>query len=192
MVIGGTRWPSITSTWMTRAPAAITSATCAPRREKSAERTEGATWRPPKSSRGDAASGDLSVAASIGRSDGTKHRVAAMLAEQVLRRAHANDRLVLTAVAALRDELVAAQAVDAAIAAGQLRGPKPRLAATRAGGALQRRVPGLHLRSLQLGDEEPVRVIAVGPYLQEPRIAPVGQLRRRPAEIDGHGTARGE
>ena len=26
-VIGGTKWPSITSTWITRAPAAITSST---------------------------------------------------------------------------------------------------------------------------------------------------------------------
>ncbi len=43
IVIGGTKWPSITSTWMIRAPAAMTSSTCAPRREKSAERIEGAT-----------------------------------------------------------------------------------------------------------------------------------------------------
>jgi hypothetical protein len=45
IVIGGTKWPSITSTWMTRAPAAITSATWEPSFEKSAERIEGAIWR---------------------------------------------------------------------------------------------------------------------------------------------------
>ena len=46
-VIGGTKCPSITSTWITRAPAASTSATCAPRRAKSADRIDGATrrWR---------------------------------------------------------------------------------------------------------------------------------------------------
>src|ERR687895_2541986 len=43
--IGGTKWPSITSTWITRAPASITCATCSPRREKSAARMEGATRR---------------------------------------------------------------------------------------------------------------------------------------------------
>src|SRR3954469_18181522 len=43
IVIGGTKWPSITSMWMTRAPASMTLATCSPRRAKSAERIEGAT-----------------------------------------------------------------------------------------------------------------------------------------------------
>src|SRR5215213_7875925 len=41
--IGGTKWPSITSTWITRAPASITCSTCAPRRAKSAASIEGAT-----------------------------------------------------------------------------------------------------------------------------------------------------
>ena len=45
IVIGGTKWPSITSTWMTRAPASMTSATCEPSFEKSAERIDGATRR---------------------------------------------------------------------------------------------------------------------------------------------------
>src|SRR5205085_10750990 len=48
-VIGGTKWPSITSTWITRAPAASTSSTCEPSREKSAERIDGATRRSSKS-----------------------------------------------------------------------------------------------------------------------------------------------
>ena len=47
-MIGGTKWPSITSTWITRAPASITSATWAPSCEKSAERIDGATWRSPE------------------------------------------------------------------------------------------------------------------------------------------------
>src|SRR6478672_12866126 len=38
----GTKWPSITSTWMRFAPAASTVRTSSPRREKSAERIEGA------------------------------------------------------------------------------------------------------------------------------------------------------
>src|SRR3954447_10114359 len=43
IVIGGTKWPSITSTWITRAPASMTSRTWSPRRAKSAERIDGAT-----------------------------------------------------------------------------------------------------------------------------------------------------
>src|SRR3954470_9035896 len=43
IVIGGTKWPSITSQWMTRAPASMTSATCWPSCAKSDERIEGAT-----------------------------------------------------------------------------------------------------------------------------------------------------
>ena len=39
---GGTKCPSITSMWMTSAPAACTAATCSRRRPKSAERTDGA------------------------------------------------------------------------------------------------------------------------------------------------------
>ncbi len=50
IVIGGTKCPSITSTWITRAPAAITSSTCAPSWAKSAERIEGATRRSSSSS----------------------------------------------------------------------------------------------------------------------------------------------
>jgi hypothetical protein len=42
-VIGGTKCPSITSTWITRAPAAITSSTCDPRLAKSADKIDGAT-----------------------------------------------------------------------------------------------------------------------------------------------------
>src|SRR4051794_4532801 len=43
IVIGGTKWPSITSTWMTPAPAASTSPTSSPSRAKSAARIDGAT-----------------------------------------------------------------------------------------------------------------------------------------------------
>ena len=43
MLIGGTKWPSMTSTWIVPAPAASTAATCSPRRAKSAARIDGAT-----------------------------------------------------------------------------------------------------------------------------------------------------
>src|SRR5215217_1065196 len=41
--IGGTKWPSITSTWITRAPASMTASTCSPRRAKCDARIDGAT-----------------------------------------------------------------------------------------------------------------------------------------------------
>src|SRR3954451_4642180 len=46
IVIGGTKWPSITSTWITRAPASMTACTCSSSRPKSADRIDGATRRP--------------------------------------------------------------------------------------------------------------------------------------------------
>ncbi len=61
-----------------------------------------------------------------------------MLAEHVLGGAHAGDRLMLAAVRTLRDQLVAAHAVDAAIAAGQLGWAQPGLTAAGADGALKR------------------------------------------------------
>jgi hypothetical protein len=33
IVIGGTKWPSITSTWIARAPASMTVSSCSPSRE---------------------------------------------------------------------------------------------------------------------------------------------------------------
>ena len=42
MVMFGTKWPSMTSTWMRSAPAASASRTCSPRRVKSAARIDGA------------------------------------------------------------------------------------------------------------------------------------------------------
>src|SRR3954453_2234845 len=163
----------MTSTWMTRAPASMTSATWAPSREKSADRIDGATCRPPKSSR---APGTIS-------SHRAQHRVAAVLAEHVLGGAHPGDRLVLAAVGTLRDELVATQAVDAPEATGQLRGPQPRLPATRARGPLQGGVPGLHLARLQPRDEEPLGAVAVGPRLQAPRVVSRGELRRLGGQV---------
>ena len=110
----------MTSTWMTLAPASSTSSTCSPRRAKSAERIEGATRRPA----GHAARGHQST---------LSIEVPQLLAAQVLVDAHPHDRLVGAAAGALRDELVALQAVDAAEPAGQLRRAQPRLAAARAG-----------------------------------------------------------
>ena len=43
MLSAGTKWPSMMSTWMVRAPASSTSPTCSDRRPKSAARIEGAT-----------------------------------------------------------------------------------------------------------------------------------------------------
>ena len=43
MLSGGTKWPSMTSTWIVRAPASSTAPTCSPRRAKSAARIDGAT-----------------------------------------------------------------------------------------------------------------------------------------------------
>src|SRR3954471_10894489 len=48
-VIGGTKCPSITSQWMTLAPASMTSATCWLRGDKSGERIDGATRGSPSS-----------------------------------------------------------------------------------------------------------------------------------------------
>ena len=45
-VIGGTKCPSITSTWITCAPASSTSPTCSRSRAKSADRIDGATCTP--------------------------------------------------------------------------------------------------------------------------------------------------
>ena len=41
IVIGGTKWPSMTSTWITGAPASSTVWTCSESRPKSAARIEG-------------------------------------------------------------------------------------------------------------------------------------------------------
>src|SRR5690606_15811972 len=41
----GTKWPSMTSTWIQSAPACSAARTCSPRRVKSAERIEGAIFR---------------------------------------------------------------------------------------------------------------------------------------------------
>ena len=125
-MIGGTKRPSITSTWMTRAPASITSSICAPSRAKSAERIDGATRRSAISS------AIRSLIAAFLRSHVPEHRAAAVLAGHVLGGAHPGDRLVFATVRALRDELEAAQTVDAAEAAGELRGAQPGLAAARA------------------------------------------------------------
>src|SRR4051812_7705269 len=126
IVIGGTKLPSMTSTWITRAPAARTSLTCSPRRAKSADRIDGATRRPLNASR-----------FAIKISDVAQHRVAAMLADHVLCGAHPGDRLVLAAARTLRDQLVAEQAVHAAKAARQLRRAQPRLTAAGTGRALE-------------------------------------------------------
>src|SRR5690349_17418786 len=108
----------MTSKWMTRAPASITSSICVPRRPKSAERIEGATRRSVR--RGGRGFSLMNFRASLAarrnrygrllapRSYRPQHRLAAVLAGHVLGGAHPRDRLVLAAVGALRDQLEAA------------------------------------------------------------------------------------
>src|SRR5688572_10027836 len=98
MLSAGTKLPSMTSTWIVRAPAASTVATCSPRRAKSAASTEGATPA------GSAATRSL---------DRLEHRAPAVVAAVEGGARHAHDRRVLTAVGAHRRELEAAQAVHA-------------------------------------------------------------------------------
>src|SRR5918998_2877077 len=115
-VIGGTKWPSMTSQWMTRAPASMMSRTWTARSAKSADRIEGATWR---SARGT-------------WSDLPEHGCLAGVAGQDRGLRHAHDRRMLAAIGAQRAQLEAVQAVHAAIAPGQVRRPQPRLLAVRA------------------------------------------------------------
>src|SRR4051794_22640734 len=114
MVIGGTKCPSMMSTWIQRAPASSTVSTCSPRRAKSAARIDGAT---------------------VTASHLAEHARPAVGAGDVCRGRHAHDRRVLAAVRAHGHELEAGQAVHAAIAPGEVGGPQPRLAALGAGGA---------------------------------------------------------
>src|SRR4051812_695151 len=136
IVIGGTKCPSITSKWITRAPASITAPTWWPRRPMSAERIDGAT-------RGSASSSRIRSLIAWNLDDGPdlgrlEHRCSAGLTFHVSRVGHPRDRLVLAAVGALGDEFEAAEAVDAAQAAGELGRAQPGLAAVRAGGSAER------------------------------------------------------
>src|SRR6478672_6518634 len=135
-VIGGTKCPSMTSTWITLAPAPSTSATCSPSRAKSADRIDGATWRSRRISLrvGTAASGFAltRLVSRIGALDGFQHAALAVVARDDRRARHAHDRRMLAAVRADRDELIAPQAVNAAVAAWHRRRTEPRLAASGA------------------------------------------------------------
>src|SRR5581483_7839143 len=133
-VIGGTKWPSITSTWITRAPAAITSATCSPRRAKSADRIDGAI-RDSRSRRSVASGGPAELSGNLDRLNRPQHAAVTVVAGDDRRARHAHDRRVLPAVRAHRHELVALQAVDASIAPRRRCRSQPRLAASRALGA---------------------------------------------------------
>src|SRR5581483_4241006 len=123
-VIGGTKWPSITSTWMIRAPASSTSFTWDPRRAKSADRIEGATWRSAKMP--DREGWECT------RLDRLQHAALAVVAGDARGARHAHDRGMFAAVRTHRDQLVTLQTPETAIATGQGRGPQPRLAAARA------------------------------------------------------------
>src|SRR5204863_5347770 len=109
--------------------------------------------------------------------------------------AHAHDRLVLAAAAALGDQLVAPQAVDAPVAPRELRRAKPWLAASRTRRALERRAGSSiarhpsapHLcagrRSAKAGAEEAGRAVAIGPRLKEAGVGSGGQRRKARAEV---------
>ena len=130
-MIGGTKWPSITSTWITRAPAAITSVDlrAEPREVGREDRRRDPLAREELAAASAAVS---SVAASISRQIELQHRVAAVLALHVLGAAHPAIVWCSPQFGALGDELEAAQAVDADEAARELRGAQPGLAAARA------------------------------------------------------------
>ena len=179
IVIGGTKWPSMTSKWMTRAPASITSSSCAPSRAEVRREDR----------RGDPPLGDQLLVIAR-RSYGPQHRVSAVLAGHVLGGAHPRDRLVFTAVRALRDQLEAAQTVHAAEAAGELCRAQPGLAAARARGPAQHRLVLAPPRQLiaqsslcQAADEESGRAVAVGADLQAAPIERRGELRGALAEV---------
>jgi hypothetical protein len=121
----------MTSTWMTRAPASNTSFTCAPRREKSADRIEGAT-RSSRSS-GDACDGTSGLSRDWRTPlDRPQHASLAVVAGDDGGGRHSHDRGMLTAVRAHRYEFVSLQAVHTAVAAGHGSGTEPRLATSRA------------------------------------------------------------
>ena len=69
----------------------------------------------------------------VRHSEHPQHRRPALLAAEILIDAHPDDRLMGAAAGALRDQLVALQAVDAAEASRQLGRAQPRLPASRAG-----------------------------------------------------------
>ena len=121
-MIGGTKCPSITSTWITRAPASqhLPDLLAQPAEVGRQDRRRDAH-----------AAQQLACAAPYAHI-GLQHRVAAVVALQDRGGGHAHDRRVLAAVGADRGQLEAVQAVDAAVAPGQVGRAQPRLAAVRA------------------------------------------------------------
>ena len=168
MLSGGTKWPSMMSTWIVRAPASSTAPTCSPSRAKSAARIEGATPAGPPPS------------------DRLEHRAPAVVAGVERGARHAHDRRVLAAVRAHRGELEAAQAVHAAVAPGQVARPQPRLVAGGADVARDRRSRRSRRRlAPQARDEEPVGPVPVRERLQEAGHARMLPQRRVGAQVVG-------
>src|SRR6185312_917102 len=122
-VMGGTKWPSMTSTWMTRAPTARSSETWEPSLAKSADRIDGATRR----SRSRAACAGGVTLVPRAPLDLLEHAALAVVALDDRRAGHPHDRGVLAAVRTDRDQLIATHAVDAAVVARHGGGPQPRL-----------------------------------------------------------------
>ena len=91
IVIGGTKCPSITSTWMARAPASITMSSCSPSRAvgRQDRRLDLLGADPPGHSR--------PAAWQVEASDRLQHRATAAHALHLIRVTHAHDRRVLAA-----------------------------------------------------------------------------------------------
>src|SRR5450755_2806266 len=122
-VIGGPKWPSTTSVGITRALAASTSSTGDPSRAKLADRIEGATRR---------CRSKLAGWSPDTPSHRLEHAPVAVVAGHHRGARHTHDGRVLAAVGANRGELIALQAVDAAVATGHRGGTQPRLTAAGA------------------------------------------------------------
>ena len=183
IVIGGTKWPSITSTWISRAPASMHLVDLVAEAREVGREDRGRDPRGRETPRCDRRQ-LRPASASSGRNAG----------RACPRRRHADDRLVLAAVRALRDELVAAQAVDAAVAARELGRAQPRLAAARAVRArpiaLRARRSAISPRAAVAGDEESGGRGRDRAQLEEAGVAARGELRMLGAEVVGLDAGR--
>src|SRR3954471_12608739 len=88
---GGTKWPSMMSTWMTRAPASTTSATWAPRRGEAGAGGVGGGEGGREDARGDAARLGHGETAGTYRLYLDEHRAATVIADRGRRRGHPHD-----------------------------------------------------------------------------------------------------
>ena len=179
IVIGGTKCPSITSTWITRAPGGHHLGR--PARRGARSRPRGSTGR-------DAALPQQAPRA-CPSSDRLEHAALAVVAGHDRGARHPHDRRVLAAVGAHRHELVALQAVHAAVAAGGGWWAAATARRSRAFGprstrpSVYRRVmrpTWAHTRGVSAraaaGDEEPVGPVAMGQLQARGAVRPTAEL----------------